>query len=92
MLDEALARHGEHWDDVEDMALAVNPGRWYGDEPPPPSLDAPFDTGYGGPEGCHFTVWTGTRVYFPACYDGSEWVASVPRFPNGEAVAHVGGG
>ena len=55
-------------------------------------LDAEFDHGLGGVEGVPFTVWTERRVYFPACYDGGEWVASVPRHPCGEATEHIGGG
>lgn len=55
-------------------------------------MDTEFDSGYGGEEGCAFTVWTVHNVYFPACYDGSEWVASVPRNPNGKATGHIGGG
>lgn len=54
-------------------------------------LDASFDDGWGGTKGVPFTVWTKTRVYFPVCYDGSEWVADIPRNPNGEATSHVGG-
>lgn len=54
-------------------------------------LDAEFDDGYGGSEGAPFTVWTEKRVYFPVVYDGSEWVGSVPRNPNGEASYHHGG-
>ena len=46
--------------------------------------------GYGDPEGCSFTVWTKDRVYFPAWYDSSEWITSVPRDPCDEATAHVG--
>ena len=37
-------------------------------------------------------LWTAARVYFPACYDGSEWCESVPRNPCDEATTHVGGG
>lgn len=51
-----------------------------------------FDSGYGGTEGIPFTVWTAKRVYFPACYDGAEWVASVSRDPDGFSTDHVGGG
>ena len=28
-----------------------------------------------------FTLWTKKHVYFPAMYDGSVWVTSVPRNP-----------
>ena len=56
-------------------------------------LDEGFDSGYGGTRGKPFTLWTHSRVYFPACYDGSEWCASVPRDPiSNEATGHVGGG
>jgi hypothetical protein len=54
-------------------------------------LDHEFDDGYGGSEGVPFTVWTKQRVYFPAVYDGSEWVASVSRHPDGQPTKHIGG-
>lgn len=54
-------------------------------------LDTEFDDGYGGSEGCPFTVWTPKRVYFSAVYDGSEWVASVARHPDGHPTRHIGG-
>ena len=55
-------------------------------------LDRQFDAGWGGAEGKPFTLWTADRVYFPACYDGSEWVESVPRHPSDEVTDHIGGG
>ena len=51
-----------------------------------------FDSGYGGTEGCHFTVWGKKNIYFPVCYDGSEWVGAVRRNPCLEASEHHGGG
>lgn len=54
-------------------------------------LHRPFNPGFGGSEGAPFTCWSETRVYFPAVYDGSEWVSSVPRNPCDEATGHVGG-
>jgi len=54
-------------------------------------MNVQFDPGYGGSEGIPFTVWTAKRVYFPAVYDGAEWVASVARFPDGQPTTHVGG-
>lgn len=51
-----------------------------------------FDAGHRLVNGWLFTIWTADRVYFPACYDGAEWIASVPRHPCAEAVEHVGGG
>lgn len=55
-------------------------------------LNVEFDSGYGGTEGKPFTVWTSRRVYFPVCYDGSEWVGSASRDPDGIATFHQGGG
>jgi len=51
-----------------------------------------FDNGYGLQNGIPFTMWTEQRVYFPVCYDGAEWVGSVPRHPCGEKTGHHGGG
>jgi len=51
-----------------------------------------FNNGYGCVEGIPFTLWTRKRVYFPVQYNGSEWVASVPRYPCEEATSHIGGG
>ena len=55
-------------------------------------LDRNFSASYGSTEGRPFTAWTTRRVYFPVCYDGSEWVASVPRDPCDAPSDHVGGG
>lgn len=43
--------------------------------------------------GCwiEFTIWTKTRVYFPATYDGTDWCESVPRNPSDEKTEPVGG-
>jgi len=79
-LDVALANNGETWGDVESHTLS--------DE----ELYEDFDDGYGLVEGVPFTLWTREHVYFPAKHDGAEWVASVPRNPNGQPTGHVGGG
>ncbi len=50
-----------------------------------------FYCGFGGSEGAPFTLWTTNRVYFPAVYDGSEWVESVSRNPDGKPTSHIGG-
>lgn len=76
---KALELNGETWSDVESHTLDDN------------GLNTPFDDSYGVTEGLPFTLWTKDFVYFPACYDGSEWVASVPRNPNGKPTEHVGG-
>lgn len=54
-------------------------------------LDQEFDDGYGGSEGCPFTLWTEKYVYFPVVYDGSEWVGWVPRNPCDIKTSHIGG-
>ena len=56
-----------------------------------PVFDREFDGGYGGSEGCHFTAWGHKYVYFPAVYDGSEWMSFVPRNPCLQATSHIGG-
>ena len=55
-------------------------------------LIAEFDNGFGGIEGVPFTAWGEKFVYFPICYDGTEWVGSAPRNPCETKCAHQGGG
>ena len=54
-------------------------------------MDEGFYAGYGDAQGRSFTAWSETRVYFPAVYDGQEWVSSAPRNPSDEVCDHVGG-
>lgn len=57
-----------------------------------PLLDYEYDPGYGG-EDCHaIYAWTPSRVLFVGTYDGSTWVASVPRNPAAGRPDSVGGG
>ena len=74
-----LKNNGESWEDIE--AITLREG----------DLDMKFDCGYGGSEGEPFTIWTKKYVYFPAVYDGSEWVAWVSRNPDGKPTSHIGG-
>lgn len=78
-LTDALAENGETWADVEANTLSEA------------EMATEFDDGYGGEEGAPFTMWTKGYVYFPICYDGSEWVGSVARHPNGKPTRHQGG-
>lgn len=80
LLAEALKENGESWEDVEANTMTEK------------EMARNFDAGYGRPEGCPFTVWTKRTVYFPVCYDGSEWVGSVSRNPDGKSTHHQGGG
>ena len=50
-----------------------------------------FDGSYGRSRECFTTAWSEKYVYFPAVYDGAEWVARVLRNPCDEATEHVGG-
>lgn len=54
-------------------------------------LNIEFDDGYGLKEGIPFTAWGKKFVYFPICYDGSEWVGSAPRNPCNIKLLHQGG-
>ena len=79
LIKEALIENGENWDDVVDLTLTKE------------ELEVKFYSGYGGAEGIAFTLWTKDRVYFPAVYDGAEWVESVSRNPDGKRTDHIGG-
>jgi len=79
LVSTALHDRGEGWEDVVSNTMT--------DE----EMDVEFYDGFGGAEGCPFTIWTENRVYFPAVYDGAEWCASVSRHPNGIPTRHVGG-
>ena len=74
-----MEKRGETWADV--VACTLDDAE----------LDRRFDADFGGINGAPFTLWTTARVYFPGCYDGGEWAASVPRHPCGEPTEHVGG-
>jgi hypothetical protein len=80
LIAKELAAQGEDWSAVVTCTLT------------PEELDVRFDNGFGNEHGQPFTAWTARRVYFPVCYDGSEWCGSVPREPCAEATKHVGGG
>ena len=80
LITSALDHNKESWDDV--VSICPEKEAW---------LDYLFDDDYGSIEGNSFTVWTKNNVYFPVCYDGSEWVGSVSRNPNGKSTVHMGG-
>lgn len=81
----AFERHHQYGEPAPDLLRGAGPptGDWF---------TRSFDAGFGIEQGSEFTIWTARRVYFPACYDGSEWVASVSRHPDAEPTAHIGGG
>lgn len=79
LITDEMDMQNETWDHVESCTLTQD------------ELRAEFDDDYGAANGKPFTLWTHNRVYFPVVYDGSEWVASVPRHPNGQPTSHVGG-
>jgi hypothetical protein len=79
-LEDAFRKTGDTWGAIEASTLTTE------------QLDTEFDPDYGGTEGASFTVWTRNYVYFPACYDGAEWVAWVSRNPDAQPTSHIGGG
>lgn len=80
LMTEALEERGEVWSDI--LSYYPSDLDW----------DKPFDDDYGGTEGVPFHAWTANRVYFCVCYDGAEWVSSVPRSFSLEDPKHHGGG
>lgn len=55
-------------------------------------LDYIYDGGYAG-DGCHNVVaWSENWVLFVGYYDGSCWVARVPRNPRPYNPSAIGGG
>ena len=89
MISGLMDEYGDGWDKVEGCAIrsggnvvtCKDHSEW----------SRRFDSGYGLPEGAHFTVWTKRYVYFPVCYDGSEWCGGVPRNVCEVALSHEGG-
>lgn len=79
-LEEVLKYRNETWSDVESNTMTEE------------DMDKEFDPGFGGTEGCGFTVWTKNTIYLPATYDGAEWVVAVSRNPDGLPTPHIGGG
>ena len=79
MLGQALEENGESWAEVESNTMTED------------EMAKDFNDGFGGTEGCSFTVWTKKSVFFPICYDGSEWVGRVSRHPDGKPTDHQGG-
>ena len=79
LIQDEMERQGETFEDLVECTL--------NDE----ELVVEFYNGYGGEEGKPFTLWTNNRVYFPVVYDGSEWVGSVSRNPDGKPTYHLGG-
>jgi len=77
ILDE-MAKYNESFDDVVLCTIT--------DE----ELDISFDAVYGHVQGKPFTLWTKNKVYFPCTFDGSEFVGSVSRDPDGISTDHIG--
>ena len=76
---------------ASEMQAQNDPGPIVAYAPDETAFAVSFDDGYGGAEGPAVLAWTETRVYFPAVYDGAEWLSSAPRNPVSEGQPHVGG-
>lgn len=82
VISEHLLSHGENEDDIVFSTLSDA------------EMDRQFDPRRGWEMHYGFRAWTHSRVLFPVVYEGSEWVASVPRNPDLDPdtdVDHVGG-
>jgi hypothetical protein len=79
LIAEACIKNGDEFDD---LTVAMDEGE----------MDREFYDGHGTEEGTPFTAWSEDFVYFPICYDGSEWVGSVRRNPCAIRTTHQGGG
>lgn len=77
LIKDELKTRGDSWDNIVSMTLTKV------------ELDKEFDACFGGINGIPFTVWTKNSVYFPVVYDGSEWVGSVSRNPDGLPTEHI---
>ena len=56
-------------------------------------VNQPDGSGYGGEVCTPFHLYSKSAILFMGCYDGAEWVESIPRKPNApREVGHVGGG
>jgi hypothetical protein len=77
---------------AKEMRVVGDPGPVVAFAPNETAFAEEFNDGFGGTNGRAVLAWTETRVYFPACYDGSEWIASAPRHPTPSAEGHIGGG
>ncbi len=80
LIEQELSKNKESWKDV--LTTSPKDHKW---------LDYYFDDDFGSIEGEPFTIWTKNKVYFPVCYDGSEWVGSVSRNPDDKPTDHIGG-
>jgi hypothetical protein len=80
LIEEAFEDSGDTWADVISNTMSEE------------QMLVEFYNGFGGTNGIPFTIWTERFVYFPAQYDGAEWVEWVSRNPNGNATYHIGGG
>ena len=104
LISEKMETVGESWDDIqsvrvngdeEDYRSSIN-DYWDDNEEIKNSkerwADMEFYDGFGGSEGVPFLIWTEKYIYFPAVYDGSEWVEMLPRDPSTPFVPwHIGG-
>lgn len=80
LLVEALAEHGETWDDL--LRLDITTVTDAGDIVAAPELvDAPLDFGFGGSAHIFFTAWTARSVYVNDGYDGKTACRHVQRHP-----------
>lgn len=93
LIQQVMAINGDQWGNIEMANIGANDNVFtFEGGTPDPSWNREFDNGHGIEEGDHFIVWTKNYIYFPVCYDGGEWVESIPRNPIRDYVQeHIGG-
>lgn len=77
---------------AEAMGIANDVGPVVAYAPDAAAFDVAFDNSYGTTNGPSVLAWTEKNVYFPAVYDGAEWIESAPRNPTTKGQYHCGGG
>ena len=92
-----LNKLGESFDDI--IAIWVSNGWQRGskkiskEEAIELFTDEPAGSGYGGTQCTPFHIYTKKTILFLGCYDGSEWIESIPRHTRKrDEIDHVGGG
>lgn len=90
-LRDAMQGSTVSWRDPQVIEPA-DPGPVLAYSPNETAFDIEFCPGYGSEEGPPVLAWTAEYVYFPASYDGAEWMGRAPRNPRPLGQHHVGGG
>lgn len=93
MILDRMTQEFESFDDVismvwDEQTSVYNSSEFVDSET---ELDRKFNNDFGRIKGRAFLIHTHKNIYFPAAYDGSEWVECLPRNPVSDyKPSHVG--